>query len=84
MIANGTVLDLAKDINKSGEALTLGVWTNMLLLTAGPTLRRFIKCVLRLIKMGRLVDSTGNLRRICPPKYNQIMKDRYQFCYDFS
>ena len=84
MVANDTALALSEDFNKAGENLTLGVWTNMLLLTAGPTLRKFIRCMLRLLKMGRQADSTGNLRRIDPPKYNNLMKDRYQFCYDFS
>ena len=84
MVINGTAYDLANDFELNGERLTLGVYTNMVLLKAGPILRGFIKMLLKAIGMGRLVEVTKNVKKMPSHDYDEIMRKRYEFAYKFS
>lgn len=79
MVINGTAWDLGNDFNQNGEELVLGVWTNMILMRAGPCLRGIVKKVLGAVGMGRTVTATKNVRKFGSHQYDNIMRTRYEF-----
>lgn len=56
MVANGTIRHLADDFDKTGEKVQLGLWSNILILRAGPLLRNILTTILKVAGMGRLVS----------------------------
>ena len=54
MVATGAGPGLLEDLDKTGEALTLGTWSNLFLLNRGPIGRFLIRGILSLAGAGRL------------------------------
>jgi len=84
MVVNGTASDLCNDFDLNGERLVPGVWTNMLLIKANPCLRYLIRKILSCSGMGRTVTASSYVRRLGSHQYDDIMRKRYEFAYQFS
>jgi Asp-tRNA(Asn)/Glu-tRNA(Gln) amidotransferase A subunit family amidase len=84
MVSNGSAWDICNDFKLSGERLTLGLYLNMLLLGAGRILRGFINLILKATGMGRTVEVTKNVKKLSSHDYDNIMRKRYEFAYEFS
>lgn len=57
---------------------------NSILLGAGPILRQFLMCVLRVAGMGRLVSGLGNAYIMNDDQLEECYRSREQFCSEFS
>ena len=66
MVINGTVKDLVRDFEKTGERLTMGVWTNAFYLNRSRFTQNLIKKIFRLVGLGRQATCMENVRRISP------------------
>ena len=76
---------MSRAIRKHGENVpaNLNVYL-FLLIHRGPLFRKFVASLLRAFGMGRLAEMVGCIVKMKPCKYENLIKERYEFCYQFS
>lgn len=84
MVASGVGAGMIRDFNRSGEHLTMAVWSNLFLLSTNGFPRWLINKLLGAIGMGRLVEGTQCLYIQDKFDYEQFLHRRKNFAYRMS
>lgn len=84
MVASGAGPGLVRDMDKSGERLTPGVWLNIFMLKRGSFTHELIKGLMRLIGMGRAAACIEEVNIKDNENYEKLLKRRNEFNYRMS
>merc|ERR1712086_585800 len=84
MVASGAGPGLVRDMDRSGEKLTPGVWLNIFMLNRGAFAHSIIMGLMRLIGMGRAAACIEEVNIKDNENYEKLLKRRNQFVYKMS
>jgi len=85
MVANGMISGTAREAIKQGESLLGPQANNIRLMTGGKVDRILVDFVMRhLHNNKRGNDNIRNLRKMSEEEFEDVLKERYEFCHRFA